>query len=71
MHSAAEPLPLFDPFQPGLRDDPYPIYAVYRARDPVHLGRPPMPGYPSARTPAFSAFWLATVRSSGAPFCLD
>lgn len=34
----------FDAFDPALRADPYPIYAHYRARDPVHLSRPPTPG---------------------------
>src|SRR5262249_47300885 len=26
----------FDPFAPGVMDDPYPFYAALRERDPVH-----------------------------------
>jgi pimeloyl-[acyl-carrier protein] synthase len=29
----------FDPFAPGVMDDPYPYYAVLRDRDPVHHNR--------------------------------
>ncbi|MEZ4517389.1 MAG: hypothetical protein R3C44_11355 [Chloroflexota bacterium] len=34
----------FDVFDPAFRADPYPVYAYYRAHDPVHIGRPPTPG---------------------------
>src|SRR3981081_3433338 len=30
------PTDLFDPFAPGVMDDPYPYYAALRERDPVH-----------------------------------
>jgi cytochrome P450 len=35
---------VFNIFDPGFRADPYPIYARFRAHEPVHLGRPPTPG---------------------------
>lgn len=35
---------MFDVFDPAFRADPYPIYARFRACDPVHYGRPPTPG---------------------------
>jgi cytochrome P450 len=34
----------FDVFDPAFRANPYPVYARYRALDPVHRGRPPTPG---------------------------
>ncbi len=34
----------FDIFDPAFRADPYPVYARFRQRDPVHRGRPPTPG---------------------------
>ena len=40
------PPPLFDPFAPGFTDDPYPQYAVMRAKAPVY-------GHPFG-------FWLLT-----------
>jgi pimeloyl-[acyl-carrier protein] synthase len=36
----------FDPFDPGLRADPYPVYARFRRDDPVHLGVPPLATLP-------------------------
>jgi cytochrome P450 len=36
----------FDPFAPGFLEDPYPVYARYRAADPVHWGRAPDPAAP-------------------------
>jgi cytochrome P450 len=35
---------MFDIFDPAFRADPYPVYAHYRATEPVHAGRPPTPG---------------------------
>src|SRR5258708_27086434 len=29
----------FDPYAPGVMDDPYPYYAVLRDRDPAHVNR--------------------------------
>lgn len=37
----------FDPFNDEFREDPYPVYARYRERDPVQLGAPPMPSLPT------------------------
>jgi cytochrome P450 len=34
----------FDVFDPAFRANPYPVYAQFRAHDPVHRGRPPTPG---------------------------
>lgn len=34
----------FNVFDPAFRADPYPVYARYRAMEPVHRGRPPTPG---------------------------
>jgi cytochrome P450 len=34
----------FNVFDPAFRADPYPVYARYRALEPVHRGRPPTPG---------------------------
>ena len=36
----------FDPLSPTFQRDPYPVYARYRAGDPVHLGKPPIPSMP-------------------------
>lgn len=35
---------MFNIFDPAFRANPYPTYARYRDRDPVHRGRPPTPG---------------------------
>jgi hypothetical protein len=35
---AVTDLPAFNPADPRLRQDPYPIYAEYRCADPVHWG---------------------------------
>jgi hypothetical protein len=34
--TAAEPELLFNPFEPGFFEDPYPHYAALRAQEPVH-----------------------------------
>lgn len=33
----------FDPLDARIMDDPYPVYARLRLREPVHLGEPPFP----------------------------
>lgn len=38
----------FDPSDPALLSDPYPLYARYRGDDPVHWGLPALVGYPGA-----------------------
>ncbi len=38
----------FDPEAAALRDDPYPVLAEYRRAEPVHWGRPSVPGAPGA-----------------------
>ncbi|MCA2211611.1 cytochrome P450 [Jidongwangia harbinensis] len=38
----------FDPSDPALLSDPYPVYARYRAAEPVHWGLPALVGYPGA-----------------------
>lgn len=39
-------LPPFNPVDPEFQRDPYPVYALYRASDPVHLGLAPIPSLP-------------------------
>ncbi|MFT5446311.1 MAG: cytochrome P450 [Gammaproteobacteria bacterium] len=39
-------IPIYDPFRSAQYSDPYPDYAFYRTHDPVHRGRPALPGYP-------------------------
>lgn len=38
----------FDPAEPALKVDPYPIYRRYREKDPVHWGRSSLAGYAGA-----------------------
>jgi cytochrome P450 len=44
----APPLPRFDPVDPRLFTDPYPVYRAYRALEPVHWGLSAPVAYPGA-----------------------
>jgi cytochrome P450 len=46
--TVTERIARFDPGDPTLRNDPYPLYARYRERDPVHWGRSSLAGYDGA-----------------------
>ena len=41
-------LPRFDPVEPALLGDPYPIYARYRNADPIHWGMASMSDLPGS-----------------------
>ncbi len=45
-HRAPVPQTQFDPFDPQLSIDPYPVYARFRRQDPVHWGCASTPEYP-------------------------
>lgn len=49
---ACAALPLLDPFDARFLSDPYAVYDDYRQRDPVHWGKPNIPG--------FSGTWYLT-----------